>query len=216
MKELKEKKQKIVFLNLNLVCQFTCNLPHWYPLLLSHFSSYAKSEHAAVHDALPSASSQVHSGASSLVSTYVVCERLSVMHQPEHPCSRIWHRTPPPPPEMKNTNFLYWVQIWVYTEHPPPPNPTPWRLKYVETVSPKDTISLTVLSLHVLCNSICIWIKLRHRISLFEASCTGSVQFTNIEVHFQRDRRTLKATNDGKGPFTRCGSGCGSGNIFLS
>ena len=43
-----------------------------------------------------------------LVSTYIVCERLSVMQQParlpenfdkilaEHPCSAIWHRTPPP------------------------------------------------------------------------------------------------------------------------
>ena len=53
----------------------------------------------------------------SLVSTYVVCERLSVMHQParlpenfdqilaEHPCSGISHRTPPLP-KMKNSNFL--------------------------------------------------------------------------------------------------------------
>ena len=51
------------------------------------------------------------------------------MHQPvrlpenfdqilaEHPCSGISHRTPPPPP-MKNSNFLSWVQIWAYTEHP--------------------------------------------------------------------------------------------------
>ena len=72
-----------------------------------------------------------------LVSTYVVCERLSVMQQParlpenfdqilaEHPCSGIWYRIPPASPEMKNSNFLSWLQIWAYTEHPPPP----WKWK---------------------------------------------------------------------------------------
>ena len=76
---------------------------------------------------------------------------------------------------MKNSNFLSWVQIWAYPEHPPenekltffpefryeftqntppkwktnflsgvkiwayPGHPT-LQLKYVETVSPKDTI----------------------------------------------------------------------------
>ena len=43
-----------------------------------------------------------------------------------------------PPPHMENSNFLSRVQIWAYTAPPPPPQ---WRLKYVETVSPKDTIS---------------------------------------------------------------------------
>ena len=68
-----------------------------------------------------------------LVSTYVVCERLSVMHQParlpenfdqispKHPCSGILHRTPPSPRKMKNSNFLSWVQIWAYPEHTPSP-----------------------------------------------------------------------------------------------
>ena len=42
---------------------------------------------------------------------------------------------PPPPPKMKNSNFLSCVQIWAYPASPH------WRLKYVETVSPKDTIS---------------------------------------------------------------------------
>ena len=51
-----------------------------------------------------------------LVSTYVVCERLSVMHQqaskthasrnfwpnsPEHPCSGIWFQNPPPPSKIE-------------------------------------------------------------------------------------------------------------------
>ena len=39
---------------------------------------------------------------------------------------------------MKNSNFLSWVQIWAYPEHPPPRSGV---FKYVETVSPKDTIS---------------------------------------------------------------------------
>ena len=34
------------------------------------------------------------------------------------------------PPKMKNSNFLSWVQIWAYTEHPPPPHGSwsVWRL----------------------------------------------------------------------------------------
>ena len=60
---------------------------------------------------------------------------------PKHPCSGILHRTPLPPwkwktltffaeftseltvntpPENENSNFLSWVQIWAYPEHPPP------------------------------------------------------------------------------------------------
>ena len=64
-----------------------------------------------------------------LVSTYVVCERPSVMHlparlpenfdqiSPEHPCSGIWHRTPPPP----KIKFFPRVQVQPYPEDPPPP-----------------------------------------------------------------------------------------------
>ena len=60
-------------------------------------------------------------------------------------------------PQNENSNFLSWVQIWPYPEHPPwkwkliffpesksdltQNTPPKWRLKYVETVSPKDTIS---------------------------------------------------------------------------
>ena len=64
----------------------------------------------------------------SLVSTYVVCEILSVMHQParlpeifdqisvEHPCSRIWFQNTPPP----KIEIVPRVQVWPYPEHPSP------------------------------------------------------------------------------------------------
>ena len=65
-----------------------------------------------------------------LVSTYVVCERLSVMHQParlpenvdqisaKHPCSGILHRTPPPP--SQKSKIVPRVLVQPYPEHPHP------------------------------------------------------------------------------------------------
>ena len=34
--------------------------------------------------------------------------------------SGLTQNTPPPLPKMKNSNFLPWVQIWAYPEHPSP------------------------------------------------------------------------------------------------
>ena len=63
-----------------------------------------------------------------LVSTYVVCERLSVMHQPAKlpeifdqilqntPVLEFGSRTPPPPP--KKIEIVPRVQVWLYPEHP--------------------------------------------------------------------------------------------------
>ena len=66
---------------------------------------------------------------SSLVSTYVVCERLSVIQQParlpenfdqispKHPCSGIWFQNTPPPRQIK---IIPRVQVQPYPEHPAP------------------------------------------------------------------------------------------------
>ena len=51
---------------------------------------------------------------------------------------QIWAYPEHLPPKKWKTKFLSWVQIWAYPEHPTTPTPTPhmW-LKYVETVSPR-------------------------------------------------------------------------------
>ena len=82
-------------------------------------------------------------------------------------CVQIWVYTEYPPPEMKTLTFFpefkseltkntppcppspKWKILTFFPEFkseltqntPHNPTPTPWRLKYVETVSPKDTIS---------------------------------------------------------------------------
>ena len=38
---------------------------------------------------------------------------------PESKSELTQNTLPLPPPKMKNSNFLSWVQIWAYPEHPP-------------------------------------------------------------------------------------------------
>ena len=94
-----------------------------------------------------------------LVSTYVVCERLSVVYQsarlpenfdqisPEHPCSGIWHRTPPLP----KIKIFPRVQVRSYLEHPPRKWKTltffpEFRSELTQNTPPNEKIYLSFLS----------------------------------------------------------------------